>query len=139
MAAVTPAVIRQPPIGVALAAPSATPSTPSMTALSRMEKPSAAPSVREHELLLVGDADNMFVQLAAFATLDQAENFLSVIEFQLSGTGYSRNEISFTPRIRSRDNLFRVEIGPYATRVEAQRAAADLESRFGVVPSTSGR
>jgi hypothetical protein len=60
------------------------------------------------------------------------------MEFQLSGAGYSRNENRYAPRIRARDNLFR-EIGPFASKQDAERAAADLETRFGVVPSTANR
>ena len=85
------------------------------------------------------EGSDVYLQLAAFSNLDNAENFLTVMEFQLSGNGYSRNEISFTPRIRARDNLFRVEIGPYPSRSDAARAAADLESRFGVIPTSRSR
>ena len=56
-----------------------------------------------------------------------------------SGSGNSGSEFSYTPRIRARDNLFRVELGPYASRSDAQRAAVDLEARFGVVPSARQR
>jgi rare lipoprotein A len=81
----------------------------------------------------------LFLQLGAFSNLDNAENFLALMEFQLSGSGNSGSEIPYTPRIRARDNLFRVELGPYASRSEAQRAVIDLESRFGVVPSARQR
>jgi rare lipoprotein A len=100
--------------------------------------PVAPPAIDPDVPLRVEGAD-VYLQLAAFSNLDNAQNFLSLMEFQLSGTSVKSGEINYTPRIRSRDNLFRVEIGPYATRSEAQRAAADLESRFGVVPSPTGR
>ena len=81
------------------------------------------------------EGSEVYLQLAAFTTFDNAENFLSVIEFQLAG---ERNPagMPYAPRVRSRDNLFRVELGPYASRDEAQRAARELESRFAVVPSS---
>ncbi len=114
--------------------PAAAPSTAVVTPL-----PAVAPPARDPDLALRVEGNDVYVQLAAFGNLDNAENFLSVVEFQLSGSGYSGSEISYTPRIRSRDNQFRVEIGPFASRGDAQRAAALLESRFGVVPSASAR
>ena len=85
------------------------------------------------------DGGETYLQLASFSSLDNAENFLSVMEFQLSGASNGRNENFYVPRIRARDNVFRVEIGPYATRSDAERAAADLESRFGVIPNLRNR
>jgi len=81
----------------------------------------------------------LFLQLGAFSNLDNAENYLALMEFQLSGSGNSGSEIVYAPRIRARDNMFRVELGPYASRGDAQRAALELESRFGVVPSAQLR
>ena len=81
----------------------------------------------------------LFLQLGAFSNLDNAENYLALMEFQLSGNGNSGGEIVYAPRIRARDNMFRVELGPYASRSDAQRAALELESRFGVVPSAQPR
>jgi hypothetical protein len=52
----------------------------------------------------------------------------------MSGAANTRNEIVYTPRVRARDNQFRVELGPFASRSDAQRVAADLE-RFGLVPT----
>ena len=89
---------------------------------------------REREVPLRIESGELFLQLGAFSSLDNAENFLSLMEFQLSGSGNSSSEIVYAPRIRARDNLFRVELGPYASRNDALRAAGDLEARFGVVP-----
>ena len=102
--------------------------------------PLALPAPRDLPLRIEGA--NVYFQLGAFATLDNAENFLALMEFQLSGNPGNANGttgIFYAPRIRSRDNLFRVELGPYASRDEAQRAAHELESRFGVVPSARPR
>jgi len=101
--------------------------------------PPVAPPARDPDVPLRTDGADVYLQLAAFPNLDNAENFLSVTEFQLSGAGYSRNENRYAPRIRARDNLFRVEIGPFASKQDAERAAADLEARFGVVPSAANR
>jgi rare lipoprotein A len=106
---------------------------------STVPLPPVAPPVRDPDVPLRTDGRDVYLQLAGFSNLDNAENFLSVVEFQLSGAGYSRNENRYAPRIRARDNLFRVEIGPFASKQDAERAAAELETRFGVVPSAANR
>jgi rare lipoprotein A len=98
-----------------------------------------ATAAAQSEVPLRTEGEELFLQLGAFSNLDNAENFLALMEFQLSGNGNRGSEIVYTPRIRARDNLFRVELGPFASRNEAQRAALDLESRFGVVPSSRQR
>ena len=104
------------------------------TALTAMAP--AAQSSRAPALPMRAEGNDVFVQLGAFSNLDNAENFLTVVEFQLSGASGTGSEIVQAPRIRARDNQFRVELGPFASRSEAQRAAAEFESRFGVVPAT---
>jgi rare lipoprotein A len=98
-----------------------------------------APPARDPDVPLRTDGADVYLQLAGFSNLDNAENFLSVVEFQLSGAGYSRNENRYAPRIRARDNVFRVEIGPFASKQDAERVAVELETRFGVVPSAANR
>ncbi|MBK8742130.1 MAG: septal ring lytic transglycosylase RlpA family protein [Betaproteobacteria bacterium] len=93
----------------------------------------------ERNVPLRTEDGQLFLQLGAFSNLDNAENYLALMEFQLSGSGNSGGEIVYAPRIRARDNMFRVELGPYASRSDAQRAALELESRFGVVPSAQPR
>ena len=101
--------------------------------------PIAQPFATAAEVSLRVEAGELFLQLGAFSNLDNAENFLTLMEFQLSGSGNSSGENLYAPRIRARDNLFRVELGPYVSRNDALRAALDLESRFGVVPSARPR
>jgi rare lipoprotein A len=140
MAAASGASARGAAISTGARPPATAPPVTPLTSLAPLTPLAPiAPPARDPDLPLRIEGSDIFLQIAAFSNLDNAQNFLSVMEFQLSGNGYSQNEISYTPRIRSRDNLFRVEIGPYATRGEAQRAAADLESRFGVVPSPAAR
>jgi rare lipoprotein A len=112
-------------------------SVPPAPPLAGVTQPATAAAEREVPLRTEGG--ELFLQLGAFSNLDNAENFLALMEFQLSGNGNSGSEIVYTPRIRARDNLFRVELGPYASRNLALRAALDLESRFGVVPSARRR
>jgi len=105
--------------------------------LASVAQPASAAA--DSEVPLRNEGGQLFLQLGAFSNLDNAENFLAVMEFQLSGGGNSGGEISHAPRVRARDNLFRVELGPYPSRGEALRVAKDLESRFGVVPSARVR
>ena len=111
------------------------PSPPSPPPLAAVASAAREASEAPRDLPLRIEGSAIYLQLAAFTALDNAENFLSLIEFQLSGNSNSETGISYAPRVRSRDNLFRVELGPYASRDDAQRAAHNLESRFGVIPS----
>jgi len=119
------------------------PDTPGLFAVRAPASPAAPlagiaqPAAAERDVPLRTEGGRLFLQLGAFSNLDNAENFLALMEFQLSGSGNSGSEIVYAPRVRARDNLFRVELGPYASRDEARRAARELESRFGVV-ATSG-
>jgi rare lipoprotein A len=112
-------------------------SVPAAPPLADVTQPATAGS--ERDVPLRTEDGELFLQLGAFSNLDNAENFLAVMEFQLSGSGNSGSEIVYTPRIRARDNLFRVELGPYASRNEALRAAVDVASRFGIIPSARPR
>jgi rare lipoprotein A len=105
----------------------------------RAPLPAVLPQLEAPPLSIRIDDTRFWLQLAAFTALDNAENFLTLMQFQISGSEYSRDENAYTPRIRTRDNLFRVEIGPYASKADAERAAADLEARFGVVPIANPR
>ena len=118
-------------------APATGPAPPAASAQLTGQTPAAAATER-HVPLRTEDGQ-LFLQLGAFSNLDNAENDLALMEFQLSGSGNSGGEIVYAPRIRARDNMFRVELGPYASRADAQRAALELESRFGVVPSAQSR
>ena len=129
-----------PPVPAAAASPTVAAASPTVAAASPTVAPSSpTAATAERELPLRAEDGKLFMQLGAFSNLDNAENFLALMEFQLSGGGNIGSEIVYTPRIRSRDNLFRVELGPYISRDEAQRAALVLESRFGVVPSARQR
>ena len=107
--------------------------------------PLASPPTAPHPLPLRIEGSDVWLQLGAFSTLDNAENFLSLLEFQLAGKtlgsagdngggGKTGVGMSYTTRVRSRDNLFRVELGPYASRDAAERAAMELEARAAVIP-----
>ncbi|MCC6378869.1 MAG: septal ring lytic transglycosylase RlpA family protein [Burkholderiales bacterium] len=65
------------------------------------------------------------VQLGAFGSEPNARGFLAHVQSRLSGPDVE-------PRIRQTGGLFRVYVGPYATRDEAMRVAGRIESAFGM-------
>lgn len=70
-------------------------------------------------------AGGFVVQLGAFASEPNARGFLAHVQSRLSGA-------EVEPRIRQAGGLFRVYVGPYATRDEAARIAGRIESAFGM-------
>lgn len=121
------------------------PSVASASGLVSAPLPLAPVPPPSHPLALRIEGNDVWLQLGAFSTLDNAENFLSLLEFQLAGEnlgnpgdsgggGKKGVAMSYTTRVRSRDNLFRVELGPYTSRADAERAARELEARAAVIP-----
>lgn len=100
-------------------------------------EPTPAAAQADAEMPVRIEGGQFFLQLGAFTSLDNAENFLALMEFQVSGSGNGAGEFVYTPRVRARDNMFRVELGPFASRDSVQRAANDLKTRIGLVTSTS--
>lgn len=70
-------------------------------------------------------AGGFVVQLGAFGSEPNARNFLAHVQSQLAGTNAE-------PKIRQSGGLYRVYVGPYATRDEATRSADRIESAFGM-------
>jgi rare lipoprotein A len=64
------------------------------------------------------------VQLGAFANFANAQNFLAHVQNQLATA-------QVEPKVRQVGGLFRVYVGPYAERGEAQRVGERLGSAFG--------
>ncbi len=73
------------------------------------------------------EAGGIYLQLGAFASKANAEQFLTRLRLQLAGF----NE---TYSIFTKDGLFRVHAGPYANRSEAQNAADKLGATLGFKP-----
>jgi len=65
------------------------------------------------------------VQLGAFASSANAQNFMEHVQNQLAASGVE-------PKIRQANGLFRVYVGPYSERDEARRIAERLETAFGL-------
>jgi rare lipoprotein A len=69
-------------------------------------------------------AGGFAVQLGAFASNANAQNFLEHVQNQLATAGVE-------PKIRQGNGLFRVYVGPYVEREEARQVAQRLETAFG--------
>jgi rare lipoprotein A len=102
------AVIAAAPVAAANGAPAATP-------------PIALAS-------LVNSDTNVYLQLGAFVSQQNAESFLARMRTELASTG-KQFKLSTT-----KDGLVRVHIGPYASQSEARSSAESLESKLGFKP-----
>jgi len=104
-----------PPVASAPAAPTISAGTP--TAAPPAEPPSTIP--------VAATESGFVVQLGAFASNANAENFLAHVATPISQVGVQ-------PRIRQVGGLFRVFVGPYASRDDAKRTADRLRDALGL-------
>ena len=70
---------------------------------------------------------NVYLQLGAFESQQNAESFLARMRSELGSTGKLL-------KISNRDGLVRVHIGPYASQSEARSSAEFLEGKLGFKP-----
>jgi rare lipoprotein A len=70
---------------------------------------------------------NIYLQLGAFKTQQNAEAYLAIMRNELSDTGKEFKLIS-------KDGLVRVRIGPYANQAEARNNAESLAEKLGFKP-----
>jgi rare lipoprotein A len=73
-------------------------------------------------------AGGFVVQLGAFASEPNAQTFLSHVRERLAAADVE-------PRVRQAGGLFRVYVGPYASRDEARKSADRLLQAFGMATS----
>jgi len=73
------------------------------------------------------DAAGIYLQLGAFGSRENAENFLARMKIQVEW-------LASTLHVFSRDGLFRVHAGPYAREAEARQAAERVNQALGVRP-----
>jgi rare lipoprotein A len=86
----------------------------------------AAPMVPTPEqVTAAGSAGGFVVQLGAFANFANAQAFLAHVQNQTASAAVE-------PRVRQVGNLWRVFVGPYASRDEAAGAADRLANAFGL-------
>jgi len=87
--------------------------------------PAAAGAPDPSEPPVQAAAGGYVVQLGAFASEPNAQNFLLHVQGQLA-------QAQVEPRVRQAGGLFRVYVGPYPTRDDARRTADRLATAFGV-------
>lgn len=83
-----------------------------------------APAAR---IPLTAETTGFYLQLGAFGSKHNAENFLARMKAQMAGMADGLH-------VYTRDGLFRVHAGPYASDAEARRAADRIAQALGVRP-----
>ena len=107
----------QPPLApVASAAPATSPYSPAPAVAQPSGGPDAAP--------LAAVAGGFSVQLGAFSNFANAQAFLAHAQNQLSAA-------QVEAKIRQAGGLYRVYIGPYPARVDAERVGERITQAFG--------
>lgn len=69
----------------------------------------------------------VFLQLGAFASRENADDFINKMRIELDA-------LAAPLQVFAKDNLFRVHAGPYADREAASREAARIDERLGLKP-----
>ena len=92
--------------------------------------PTAAGTPDPSEPTVQALSGGFVVQLGAFASEPNANNFLAHVQGQLATADVA-------PRVRQAGGLFRVYVGPYKSRDDARRTADRLASAFGLATSVA--
>jgi len=118
----TPAPLRQEPARAPAAA---------VVPASVME-PAAASTPPAPEVPILSGASGVYLQLGAFGSKDNAENFLTRLKLQVDWLADRLD-------VLSRDGLHRVRAGPYASSIEARRIAERVSETLGIKPLVLNR
>jgi rare lipoprotein A len=111
------------PVAVPLPAEPAPPAVSTeATAPQSVTASAAAPNVA-----VTADQKGLFLQLGAFGSQDNAENFLARLKAQMDWLASSLH-------VYARDGLYRVNAGPYANQVDARAAAERIGQELGIKP-----
>jgi rare lipoprotein A len=117
-------------------APAPAPESVPLAAAREPEPPAAQLPVAEPsppvmasapQVPVTSDAGGIYLQLGAFGSRENAENFLARMKLQVEW-------LASTLHVFSRDGLFRVHAGPYAREVDARQAADRISQTLGVRP-----
>jgi rare lipoprotein A len=117
-------------------APASAPESVPLAAASELEPPAAQLPAAEPpppvtasapQVPVTSDAGGIYLQLGAFGSRENAENFLARIKLQVEW-------LASTLHVFSRDGLFRVHAGPYPSQPEARQAAERIGQSLGVRP-----
>ena len=79
------------------------------------------------QIPVAAESSGYYLQLGAFGSKENAENFLSRMKAQVGG-------LADNLRIHSDGGLFRVHAGPYGNQSEARQAADQISQALGVKP-----
>jgi len=93
-----------------------------------VEAPPAAPVTPQPPQPQV--AGGYAVQLGAFQSYNNAQNFLAHVQGQLA-------DAKVEPKVREANGLYRVYVGPYADRDEARRVADRITNVFGMATTVA--
>jgi rare lipoprotein A len=96
-------------------------SAPAASAASTVAAPTVA------LVSLENSGTNVYLQLGAFESQQNAESFLSHMRTELGGTGKQF-------KLSTKDGLVRVHIGPYDSQSEARLSAESMEGKLGFKP-----
>jgi rare lipoprotein A len=118
------------------AAPTPTPESAPLAAAREPEPPATQlPATAPPPAVTAGtppvpvttEAGGIYLQLGAFGSRENAENFLARMKIQVEW-------LASTLHVFSRDGLFRVHAGPYTREAEARQAADRVNQALGVRP-----
>jgi TPR repeat protein len=73
------------------------------------------------------ESNNIYLQLGAFRSQNQAEKFMALLSAKLGDIGHSFS-------LFTKDDLVRIQVGPYASLNEARLGADSLKARLGFEP-----
>jgi rare lipoprotein A len=120
-ATTAPAVVDKPPPAIVAAAGVVA------TPLAGNESLNATPVVATPTVAVTAEAGTrgLFLQLGAFGSPDNAENYLARLRMQVEW-------LAGALHIYAKDGLFRVHAGPYANQAEARAAADKLSQTLGI-------
>jgi rare lipoprotein A len=99
---------------------------PAMAPVSDPAPPAATP-VAPPTVPTTRDASGIYLQLGAFGSRENAENYLARLKTQI---GWPTQALHVFPK----DGLFRVHAGPYASQAEARQAADRISQALGIKP-----
>ena len=108
-------------------APPVRDNAPVATALSPPDRQPSATAAQAPQVPLISDAGGFYLQLGAFGSKENAENYLTRLKAQIDWLAQALH-------VFPRDGLFRVHAGPYANQAEARQAADRISQALGVKP-----
>jgi rare lipoprotein A len=129
---VIPGMEAPPPAPVASAPPLAVaPELPPVATPLPEPVPAAVPAAPAAPPV-AADLSGIYLQLGAFSSEANAENYLARLKLELGSFGQPL-------RVVSRDGLYRVHAGPYSSETQARETAARLAQTLGTKPFVINR